>query len=104
MTPAPTEAAPGATPVMLSEQALAAASPALLAQPALWPSLGLPQAVPPDPSAQPWTTYWATRFDAALDPTEARLRLARALDTMAQRGDRTGELACITAIIEGFYV
>ncbi len=103
MTPAPIEAPPNATPV-LSEQALAAASPALLAQPALWSQLCLPQGAPLDPTAEPWTTYWATRLDAALDPAEARARLEAALGGMAQRADRTGELACIAAIIEGFYV
>lgn len=103
MTPVPTEATPSASPV-LSEQALAAASPALLAQPALWSSLCLPQGAPADPSSQPWTAYWATRLDAAIEPAEARIRLQAALGTMAQRADRTGELACIAAIIEGFYV
>ncbi len=103
MTSAATAAPPGAPPV-LAERALAAASPALLAQPALWSSLCLPQGAPPDPSAAPWTAYWATRLDAALDPAAARARLEAALGGMLQCGDRTGALACTAAIIEGFYV
>ena len=103
MTTPRTEASPSTMPV-LSEQALAAASPALLAQPALWSSLCLPQGAPLDPRTQPWTAYWATRLDATLDPAEARARLEAALGGMTQRADRIGELACIAAIIEGFYV
>ncbi|MBS0447089.1 MAG: bacterial transcriptional activator domain-containing protein [Proteobacteria bacterium] len=103
MTPAPIEV-PTAGEPRLSEQALAAASPGLLAQPALWSSLRLAPGDQTMAASAPWTAYWATRMDAALDPVVARTRLAAARDTMAQRGDRTGELACLAAIIEGYYV
>jgi DNA-binding SARP family transcriptional activator/tetratricopeptide (TPR) repeat protein len=103
MTKAALEApAPGET--VLSEQALAAASPGLLVQPALWSALRLPAAAQLAPSDAPWTAYWATRLDAALDPVDARTRLAAAFGAMGRLGDRSGELACLAAIIEGYYV
>lgn len=89
----------------LSEQELAAASLGLLAQPTMWSSLRLP---PPAEAAMahqaPWTVYWATRLDAALDVLAARDRFQAALDAFGERGDRVGELLCLAAIIEGFYV
>lgn len=94
----------GAAPC-LSEQELAATSLGLLAQPALWASLRLP---PPASRAsahdEPWTTYWATRLDATMDVTQARELYQAACNAFAQRGDRTGELLCLAAIIEGYYV
>jgi LuxR family transcriptional regulator, maltose regulon positive regulatory protein len=102
MIPAPLMAPAAVSGAVLSEQALAAASLGLLAQTALWSSL--PLAPEPEPAEAPWTTYWATRLDPRLEPLQARARLAAAFEAHGQRGDRIGELACLAAIIEGFYV
>jgi LuxR family transcriptional regulator, maltose regulon positive regulatory protein len=88
----------------LAEHELAASSLTLLAQPALWPSLRLAPAAATTPRNQPWTTYWSTRLDATLPVEQARYRFEAALAAFGARQDRSGELLCIAAIIEGFYV
>lgn len=89
----------------LTEQELAATSLGLIAQPALWGALRLPpSAARAGAHDEPWTTYWSVRLDATLDVLDARALLAAALSAFAERGDRTGELLAIAAIIEGFYV
>lgn len=89
----------------LTEQELAATSLGLIAQPALWPSLRLPPAGARASAAdEPWTTYWAVRLDATLDVLHARELLDAACNGFAARGDRTGELLAIAAVIEGYYV
>jgi DNA-binding SARP family transcriptional activator len=94
----------GAAP-MLTEQELSATSLALIAQPALWVSMRLPAAASRAPAhEEPWTTYWATRLDAAMDVEQARALYEAACAAFGARGDRVGELLCIAAIIEGFYV
>lgn len=94
-----------AEPRCLSEQELAAVSLGLLSQPLMWPSLGLPSAAPQPPAHEaPWTAYWSTRLDAAMDVLEARARFEAALAAFTVRGERAGELLCLAAIIEGFYV
>ena len=94
-----------AGPRCLSEQELAAASLGLLAQPMMWPSLRLPPVADlASVHEAPWTTYWTTRLDAAMDVLEARQRLESALAAFSERDDRVGELLCLAAIIEGFYV
>lgn len=94
-----------AGPRCLSEQELAAASLGLLAQPVMWPSLRLPSLADPALAHEaPWTAYWTTRLDAAMDVLEARQRLEAALAAFNAQGDRVGELLCLAAIIEGFYV
>jgi hypothetical protein len=90
---------------MLTEQELSATSLALIAQPALWPSLLLPGAASRAPAhEEPWTTYWATRLDASMEVEQARALYDAACTAFAERGDRVGELLCIASIIEGFYV
>ncbi len=93
----------GAAP-HLAEQELAASSLGLLAQPALWPALQLPPTTTATAREQPWSTYWATRLDAAMDVLQARALFEAAFDAFGARGDRVGELLCIAAIIETFYV
>lgn len=88
----------------LAEHELAASSLTLLAQPALWPSLRLASTAATKPRDQPWTTYWSTRLDATLPVEQARSRFEAALAAFGARQDRSGELLCIAAIIEGFYV
>jgi LuxR family maltose regulon positive regulatory protein len=87
-----------------TEQELAASSLSLLAQPALWPQLRLPPPSTARAAEAPWTTYWATRIDAALDASEARTLLQAAFEAFTSHRDRQGELLCLAAIIEGFYV
>ena len=53
---------------------------------------------------RPWTTCWSTRLDGTLRVEQARCRFEAAFAAFAARGDRVGELLCIAAIIEGFYV
>jgi len=86
----------------LTEHELAASSLTLLAQPALWPALRLDHG----DAAQdwPWTTYWSTRLDATLQVEQARSRFEASFAAFAARDDRAGELLCIAAIIESFYV
>lgn len=94
-----------AAPACLSEPELAAASLSLLAQPTMWSSLRLsPPAEAAKPHEAPWTTYWSTRLDAAMDVLVARDRYQAALAAFGERADRVGELLCLAAIIEGFYV
>lgn len=88
----------------LSEQELAAAALSLLAQPALWPSLHLPPPTARSPQDEPWATYWRSRLDASLDVAQARSRFASALSAFTASRQPTGELLCIAAIIEGFYI
>src|SRR5204863_9599069 len=92
MAPAPTE------------QELAASCLSLLAQPALWPQLRLPPPTAARAAEAPWATYWATRVDAALDVAEARALLEAAFATFTTQQDRLGELLCLAAIIESYYV
>ncbi len=87
-----------------TEQALAASYLTLLAQPLLWPQLRLPPPTPARAADAPWATYWATRVDAALDVGEARLLLEAAFAAFTAQQDRPGELLCLAAIIESFYV
>lgn len=103
MSTAPADAALR-TREALPEAALAAASPGLLAQPSLWSSLQLPPLAALSPTVAPWSCYWALRLDPARDPADARALLDAALAGMARAGDRIGELACLAALIEGFYV
>jgi LuxR family transcriptional regulator, maltose regulon positive regulatory protein len=86
----------------LAEHELAASSLSLLAQPARWPALQLPGC--DAAHERPWTTYWSTRLDGTLRVEQARCRFEAAFAAFAARGDRVGELLCIAAIIEGFYV
>jgi LuxR family transcriptional regulator, maltose regulon positive regulatory protein len=97
-------AAPAGQP--LTEQELAASSLALLAQPLLWPALRLPMAPASAAAAAqaPWTAYWTTRLDATLHVAEARGLFEAAFEAFSQRGDRPGELLCLAAVIESFYV
>lgn len=90
--------------VAVSEAAMAAASPGLLPQP-LRAAEWLPRSPgPTDAEVAPWTTYWTTRLDAALDPLLARARYEACAAALQHAGDHIGQLACIAAIIEGFYV
>ncbi len=91
-------------PTRLSEPELAAASLSLLAQPALWHALSLPSPTLASAAEAPWSAYWATRLDASLEAVEARRLYAAAHGAMRQRQDRIGELLCIAAVIESFYV
>lgn len=89
----------------LSEQELASASLGLLAQPTMWPSLRLPAATARATAHnEPWTTYWATRLDPTIEVEVARALYEAALAAFGERSDRVGELLCLAAIIEGFYV
>ncbi len=101
MALAPTHAPPGSKHY-IAEQELAATSLGLLAQPGLWPALQLPPAAPA--ANTPWTTFWATRLDTQLAAAEARAQFELALAGFRASGQRQGELLCIAAIIEGFYV
>ena len=92
-----------ATP-SLSEEELAASALALVAQPTLWQALQLPKVMECKPLKTPWLSYWATLLDARLDVRQAREQFAAALSAFTQRGDRVGELLCLAAIIEGFYI
>lgn len=74
----------------------------LLAQPHLAAALHLPPR--PDGQEQPWSLYWATRLQPTLHVAVARERLAHARVGFAARADLAGELLCLAAIIEGFYV
>jgi LuxR family maltose regulon positive regulatory protein len=89
---------------VLSEQELAAATLGLLVQPALWSSLRLEVSVDDSAFDRPWTTYWSTRLDPRLGAAQARQRFAAAFDAFVMRRDRIGELLCLAAIIEGFYI
>ena len=88
----------------LSEEELAASALALVAQPSLWQALQLPEVGACKPLQAPWLSYWAARLDARLDVQLAREIFAAALTTFALRGDRVGELLCLAAIIEGYYI
>jgi DNA-binding SARP family transcriptional activator len=88
----------------IGEQELAASSLGLLGLHGLWASLRLPLASQVDPSREPWLAYWTTLLAPATEVLQARARLARALAAFEQHGDRVGELLCLAAIIEGFYV
>ncbi|HEX5684059.1 MAG TPA: BTAD domain-containing putative transcriptional regulator [Ideonella sp.] len=87
-----------------TEQELAASCLSLLAQPALWPQLRLPPPTTTRAAEAPWATYWATRVDAALDVAEARALLEAAFAAFTTQQDRLGELLCLAAIIESYYV
>lgn len=86
------------------ESSLAAGALELLAQPGRWPAWHCPPATPALAAAQPWTAYWATRLDPQLDVRDARACLAAALPVFGARGDRVGELLCLAALIEDYYV
>src|SRR5688572_25923923 len=73
----------------LAENELAASSLSLLAQPALWPALRLSDAS----SDLPWTTYWSTRLDTALQVEQARSRFEEAFAAFAGHDDRAGRVA-----------
>lgn len=103
MSPAPHEP-PHAPASPLAEHELAAASPDLIAQPARWPALQVAAYDAGTAPQLPWSTYWATRLDDTLDVTQARQRFSIALASFGARGDRLGELLCLAAIIEGYYV
>jgi LuxR family transcriptional regulator, maltose regulon positive regulatory protein len=87
-----------------TEQELSAATPGLLAQPALWPQLHLPPVTPASADLAPWACYWATRVDATLDVAESRGLLEAAFTRFSIQAERLGELLCLAAIIESFYV
>jgi hypothetical protein len=87
-----------------TEQELSAATLSLLARPVLWPQLHLPAPSPAGAAAAPWATYWATRVDAGLDVAEARALLEASFAAFERAGERVGELLCLAAIIESFYV
>lgn len=88
----------------LDEDELADASLSLLAQPDLWPSLRMAPGSTAFAQDRPWTLYWSTRLDAALPVMQARQRFETAFGAFQARQDPVGELLCIAAIIEGFYV
>lgn len=86
------------------EAELASAALLLLGQPALWPSLRAGPASASAARTAPWRTYWAARGADQLPVAEARACFEAALEAFGAAGDRVGELACLAAIIEGFYV
>lgn len=99
----PTQGSPAAIATALSETDLAAASLALLAQPALWPSLSLPPPSVTLAGRAPWCAFWAARLDQDLPAAEARAVLEAAQATFERRSDAVGSLLCLAAIIESYY-
>jgi LuxR family transcriptional regulator, maltose regulon positive regulatory protein len=98
-------AAPHAPPrTGIPEAELAASTLALLAKPALWPSLRIGKCSPAAAAKAPWSAYWSARLDANLDATAARELLAAAAQAFEDQREPTGALLCAAAVIETFYV
>ena len=88
----------------LSETALAAATPTLLARSADWAALRLPKATVASAHHAPWSAYWSARLDATLPAAAARAVYEAAAVALEATQQLPGAVLARAAAIETFHL